>query len=105
MVIFSHVLLHPLGGGDDWCTTVFDVEEVAQILAEAAPAVVAVFAGHDHKGGYAVDSAGVHHVTLPSPLNCGSDGAAHANVHVYADRLHVEGCGLVPSREIGCQRW
>ena len=100
VVIFSHALLHPLGGGDDWCTTVWDVEQVAEIIAEAAPAVAAVFAGHDHQGGYAVDDAGVHHITMPSPLNCGSNDLAHANVTVFADRLRVDGCGIVPSRDI-----
>ena len=32
-------------------------------------AVVAVFAGHLHRGGYAVDALGVHHVPVQSPLN------------------------------------
>ena len=31
--------------------------------------MVAVVAGHLHRGGYAVDAHGVHHVTLQSPLN------------------------------------
>eukprot|EP00936_MAST-01D_sp_MAST-1D-sp1_P002434 g2434.t1 len=100
VVIFSHALLHPLGGGEDWCTTLWDVEQVADIIAEAAPTVAAVFAGHDHQGGYAVDESGVHHITMPSPLNCGSSDLAHANVTVFEDRLRVDGRGIVPSRDI-----
>jgi len=36
-----------------------------------------VFAGHDHKGGYALDENGIHHVTLASPLEA-VDCVAHA---------------------------
>jgi manganese-dependent ADP-ribose/CDP-alcohol diphosphatase len=66
--------------------------------------VVAVLAGHLHRGGYAVDEQGVHHVTLPSPLNFPE---CYGMVSVYVDsdttgRLELEGNanGDLPSRSL-----
>ena len=50
--------------------------------------VVAVFAGHDHTGGFATDPRGVHHITLPSPLHHAS---AYGTVDVMPDRLVLRG--------------
>jgi manganese-dependent ADP-ribose/CDP-alcohol diphosphatase len=52
--------------------------------------VVAVFAGHYHKGGYAVDTEGLHHITMPSPL---THADCFAHVEVHADRLELVGAG------------
>ena len=52
---------------------------------------------HLHRGGYAIDKGGIHHVTLQSPLtfeNC------FGYIDAYADRLELVGCGEqgIPSR-------
>jgi hypothetical protein len=60
--------------------------------------VVAVFAGHQHSGGYHLDECGIHHITVESPLECAKGQYAFAGVLVYGDRLHVLGNGRVPSR-------
>lgn len=64
--------------------------------------VALVIAGHDHDGGYARDSAGIHHLTLASPLECNADisEAAFAHVEVFRDRLVLVGKGKVPSLEL-----
>ncbi|CAE7569258.1 unnamed protein product, partial [Symbiodinium sp. CCMP2456] len=74
-------------------TVVWNSEEVLQVLHSHSDTVVAVFAGHDHNGGYAVDAAGIHHITMNSPLTaepgsdcyavleCHSDGWAHFLPH------------------------
>ncbi|CAE7856381.1 unnamed protein product, partial [Symbiodinium microadriaticum] len=74
-------------------TVVWNSEEVLQVLHSHSDTVVAVFAGHDHNGGYGVDAAGIHHITMNSPLTaepgsdcyavleCHSDGWAHFLPH------------------------
>ena len=68
----------------DTCLS-WDFSEALDVLDEFPGTVSAVFAGHDHSGGYAV-RRGVHHVTLPSALS--KDGT-HAVVEVHGDRLVV----------------
>ena len=41
-----------------------------------------VIAGHDHAGGYAEDKAGLHHLTLCSPLVCAPEEDAAATLEV-----------------------
>ena len=53
--------------------------------------VCAVVAGHLHRGGYAVDDCGVHHLTLSSPLNMGAAGRAYGLVALFADRIELRG--------------
>ena len=42
--------------------------------------------GHNHRGGYARDSEGLHHVTLESPL---THAESFGYVDVFDDRLEV----------------
>jgi len=66
VAIFTHVpLFRPATQPK---TVVWNCEEVLAVLHRHKDSVMAVFAGHDHDGGYAVDSAGLHHVTMNSPL-------------------------------------
>ena len=98
VVIFSHVpILHgaqslACGG---FCL-VWDQAE-ASALFDAHASVQAVFAGHDHTGGYAVSPGGVHHVTLRGIIEAPS-AAAHGTVDIHADGLFLKGRGDLPSR-------
>ena len=56
------------------------------VRTEGQGHVVAVIAGHLHRGGYAQDEAGVHHLTVPSPLNYAD---CYGHIDVYNDRLEV----------------
>jgi manganese-dependent ADP-ribose/CDP-alcohol diphosphatase len=79
-------------------TVCYDCDEVIKILHEdGAGRVVAVFAGHCHKGGYNVDREGLHHITMPSPL---SYAECFAHVEVHEDRLELVGGGGVTSRTL-----
>ena len=99
VVMLSHVLLNPAAAGGT--TMAWDFDEVNSAMEGLQDCVVAVLCGHDHKGGYARDEgSGTHHVTFPSPLNCGSSDECHATVEVYTDRLSILGRGIVPSREL-----
>merc|ERR1712151_192610 len=56
---------------------------MGKVLHAHKDSVVAVIAGHDHDGGYAIDTAGLHHITMNSPLIAkpGSDCFALLECH------------------------
>ena len=88
-VIFLHTPICP-GAANNLCL-LWNYQDVLDIINETG-CVIAVFAGHDHEGGYLVQH-GVHHFTLPSPLLCLGEELAFATVSVLEDRLVVEGEG------------
>ena len=61
--------------------------------------VIAVFAGHDHEGGYKLEE-GVHHITFPSPLLCKGEDAVFATIELYQDHLMFKGEGKGLSQEL-----
>lgn len=97
IVVMSHLPMLPEASSHR--TLMYDAEAVMRILREDGHGhVVACVAGHLHRGGYAVDSAGIHHVTLQSPLNF---ERCFALVDVYTDRLELVGFGGgIPSRTL-----
>eukprot|EP00966_Prymnesium_polylepis_P095476 2211647-Prymnesium_polylepis.1 len=94
IVILAHLPLYAAAASER--TVAYDCDEVLKILHEdGCGRVVAVFAGHLHRGGYAVDSEGVHHVTMRSPL---SFDDCFGRVEVHGERLELIGNGGQPSR-------
>ncbi|CAE7344625.1 ADPRM, partial [Symbiodinium pilosum] len=81
VLVFLHVPLYE--PATKARTVVWNSEEVLGILHSHHESVIAVFAGHDHDGGYAVDAAGIHHITMNSPLTAepGSDCYAVLECH------------------------
>lgn len=79
-----HVPLCP-GSAGDVCLA-WDFPAVLSAI-DAAGNVVAVFAGHEHSGGY-VERRETHYLTLPSPMMV-KDRAplAHATVSAYPDKV------------------
>ena len=68
VVVLTHLPMYAPAASER--TLMYDCDEVMKILHEDGfGSVVAVFAGHLHRGGYAVDDEGVHHVTVRSPLS------------------------------------
>lgn len=98
VIILTHVPICPGSASD--VTLLWNYEEVLSVLQKRSGTVVAVFQGHDHEGGYHLDTTGIHHVTFESPLECTLDTVAFATVHVFGDRLEIEGAGKVPSRKL-----
>ena len=89
VLIFVHNPLHPAAASEK--NLAFDYDEVLQILHhESGKQVVAVCAGHYHRGGYTRDEHGIHHLTVQSPL---THGECFGYVDVYADRLEIKGQG------------
>lgn len=66
VLVFTHVPLYAPATKPK--TVMWNAEDVMEVLHEFAEVVSTVVAGHDHAGGYAVDPAGIHHVTMNSPL-------------------------------------
>ncbi|KAK3132643.1 hypothetical protein QOZ80_6AG0525580 [Eleusine coracana subsp. coracana] len=62
--------------------------------------VKACFAGHDHQGGYCVDSHGVHHRALEAALECPPGTSAFGRVEVYRDRLVLVGSDRMANTEM-----
>jgi len=95
-IVMSHVPLGP--GSTEDCALLWNFDEIARVLSEHRGVVKACFAGHDHGGGYSfVD--GVHFKTAESPLEPRSDESptSFGIVHVYRDRMELEGFGRVPN--------
>lgn len=72
-------------------------EPVLGLINESG-CVVAYFAGHDHRGGYAYED-GIHHVTIQGMVEAPVDNA-YAIIEVYPDKLMEIGFGKEPSREM-----
>lgn len=87
VVVLSHTPLHP--GACDGTTMAWDWEDALATIDAHAGNVVAIIAGHDHKGGYHRDRAGVHHITLKSPLNLGSLGECYGLVEVHESAIEI----------------
>ena len=60
--------------------------------------VKAYFAGHNHDGGYAVDSVGIHHITFPGVIETEPGVDCFGIVKVFDTHLNIEGFGRVASR-------
>ncbi len=72
-------------------------EEVRAVLDDHA-CVVAYLNGHDHGGGYA-ERGGIHYLSVNGMVEA-PERNAYAVVHVFDDRLQVEGTGKQPSRTL-----
>lgn len=57
-------------------------------------------AGHDHDGGYCVDSSGIHHLTLEGVIETPPGGDAFGTVYVYEDKMILKGKGRIKNREL-----
>lgn len=81
VLVFTHIPLLEQASKPE--TILWNSEEVLSVLHDFADNVVAVIAGHDHGGGYAVDPLGIHHVTMNSPLTAtpGNDCFAILECH------------------------
>lgn len=77
---------------------VWNYEEILATIHAEPRCTAAVFSGHLHDGAFGVDSAGIAHLTLESPLTHHEGGFAIARL--FADRLELEGFGAVASRTL-----
>ena len=64
-------------------------ESLGGKVARTDKTIAAVFAGHDHDGGCIIDSYGVAHITLESPLEAADGTEPYAVIEVFEDRFTV----------------
>lgn len=77
----------------------FNHAEVGALLGSFRDVVKGVFSGHLHTGAFGTDEAGIHHITLPSPLT--HPQGSHCILTLYDDRMVLDGCGTaMVSREL-----
>ncbi|CAO2200378.1 unnamed protein product [Urochloa humidicola] len=97
-VVCSHLPMHPAAASHTGL--MWNYEEVLNVVRRHGDCVVACLAGHDHRGGYAVDDHGVHHRTLEAALECPPGTDAFGRVEVYPDRLRLVGSDRMASTEM-----
>ena len=76
---------------------VWNYEEVLSVLHQHPGLVVASIAGHTHQNGYLVDQAGIHHMVLPGVVETPPGRDCYGVVHVYEDRLVLQGTDVCMS--------
>ncbi|XP_069510601.1 manganese-dependent ADP-ribose/CDP-alcohol diphosphatase-like isoform X1 [Ambystoma mexicanum] len=95
VVVVGHLPIHP-ESADSVCLA-WNYSEILSLL-QCHKCVVAYIAGHDHDGGYCLDSCGIHHVTLQGIIETPPGSHAFGTVHVYDDRMILTGRGSVSNR-------
>ncbi|XP_075417175.1 manganese-dependent ADP-ribose/CDP-alcohol diphosphatase [Tenrec ecaudatus] len=95
VVIVSHLPVYP-ESSDSVCLAWNYRDALSVIWSHKC--VVCFFAGHTHDGGYAKDPFGVHHISLEGVIETAPDSQAFGTVHVYPDKMLLEGKGRVPNR-------
>ncbi|GMH31429.1 hypothetical protein Nepgr_033272 [Nepenthes gracilis] len=97
VVICSHLPLHP--GASTTAALLWNYDEVLDLI-HRYECVKVCLAGHDHKGGYAVDSHGIHHRVLEAALECPPGSDAFGYLDVYNDRISLIGTDRMESTEM-----
>jgi manganese-dependent ADP-ribose/CDP-alcohol diphosphatase len=103
-IVFSHLPCFPDCTYFTECC-MFNSDEVLETLHEVPGTVVAFIAGHDHTGGYAVDSEGIHHLIPPAPIDCQLDDVAYGLVTVNEDHLKLRWKGSPPPKYALAKPW
>jgi manganese-dependent ADP-ribose/CDP-alcohol diphosphatase len=97
VILCSHLPMDP--GASSPAALMWNYDEVMSVVRRYN-CVKACFAGHDHKGGYSIDSHGVHHRTLEAALECPPGTSAFGHVEVYPDKLLLVGSDRMADTEI-----
>jgi 3',5'-cyclic AMP phosphodiesterase CpdA len=93
VILFNHYALLKEAGGH----RMKKPEPVLELINQS-DCVVAYFAGHDHRGGYALQK-GIHHITLKAMVEA-PPSTAYAVIHVSPTGLEEVGFGKEPSRSM-----
>ncbi|ONK77169.1 uncharacterized protein A4U43_C02F3810 [Asparagus officinalis] len=97
VIICCHLPLDPGAATPE--ALLWNYEEVMEVIHQYE-SVKVCFAGHAHKGGYSVDSHGIHHRVLEAALECPPGSDAFGHVDVYHDRLLLSGTDRMASTEM-----
>ncbi|XP_077228983.1 manganese-dependent ADP-ribose/CDP-alcohol diphosphatase-like protein [Tasmannia lanceolata] len=97
VVVCCHLPLDPGAASPE--ALLWNYDEVMAVI-HRYNCVKVCFSGHDHKGGYSVDSHGIHHRVLEAALECPPGSDAFGHVDVYHDRLYLSGTDRMASTEM-----
>lgn len=97
VVICSHLPLDPHASSNE--ALLWNYNEVMDLI-HRYDCVKVCFAGHDHKGGYSVDSCGVHHRILEAALECPPGTNAFGRIDLYPNGLVLSGSDRLKSQEM-----
>lgn len=97
VVICCHLPLDPSASSNE--ALLWNYNQVMDVIHRYSCVKVCI-AGHDHKGGYAVDSFGVHHRILEAALECPPGTDAFGRVDLFHDRLLLSGKDRLKSQEM-----
>ncbi|XP_056405471.1 manganese-dependent ADP-ribose/CDP-alcohol diphosphatase-like [Hyla sarda] len=95
VIIAGHIPVHPKAI-HSLCLA-WNYDEILRTI-QSHQSVVCYFAGHDHNGGYHLDSHGIHHITMEGVIESPSGSNAFGTVYVYEDGFILRGRGRVRDR-------
>ncbi|GMI14022.1 hypothetical protein TrVE_jg11354 [Triparma verrucosa] len=98
VVMLAHQPFHP-DSSNPMCLP-HNYEALLNLTDSFSSTVVATFSGHTHSSGYALGSAGVHHVVFDAVLESEPGVDTYSVVRVYDDRMVIEGFGDQRSYEL-----
>ncbi|KAJ7297388.1 hypothetical protein O6H91_03G031600 [Diphasiastrum complanatum] len=88
VIVCCHIPLHP--GATSPNALLWNYNEVLDVIHQHN-CVIACLAGHDHTGGYVIDSHGIHHRVLEAVLECPPGTNAFGHIDVFHDKLSLIG--------------
>ncbi|XP_021749831.1 manganese-dependent ADP-ribose/CDP-alcohol diphosphatase-like [Chenopodium quinoa] len=97
VIICCHLPLDP--GATTPEAILWNYNEVMDVIHKYK-CVKVCFGGHEHRGGYSVDSHGVHHRVFEAALECPPNLDAFGYVDVYDDRISLVGTDRMKSTDM-----
>ncbi|XP_028781784.1 manganese-dependent ADP-ribose/CDP-alcohol diphosphatase-like [Neltuma alba] len=97
VVVCCHLPLDP--GASTGEALLWNYDEVIDLI-HRYNCVKLCLAGHDHKGGFCIDSHGVYHRVLEAALECPPGTDAFGYINVYTDRISLVGTGRMASEDM-----
>ncbi|CAN6914536.1 unnamed protein product [Brassica oleracea] len=88
VIVCGHVPMSP--GCASSAALLWNFDEVMSVIHKY-DVVKVCLSGHDHKGGYFVDSRGVHHRSLEAALECPPGTYSFGCIDVYENKLSLVG--------------
>ncbi|XP_021720162.1 manganese-dependent ADP-ribose/CDP-alcohol diphosphatase-like [Chenopodium quinoa] len=97
VIICCHLPLDP--GATTPEALLWNYNEVMDVIRKYK-CVKVCLGGHEHRGGYSVDSHGVHHRIFEAALECPPSSDAFGYVDVYDDRISLVGTDRMKSTDM-----
>ncbi|XP_014818168.1 PREDICTED: manganese-dependent ADP-ribose/CDP-alcohol diphosphatase [Calidris pugnax] len=95
VIVMGHLPIHP--DASDRVSLAWNYEDALSVI-HSHQSVVCFLAGHQHDGGYCLDSHGIHHLTLEGVIETPPESNAFGTVYVYEDKMVLKGRGRISER-------